>query len=146
MTKKKKTEIDNLSYDIKMLKRTVESLNTSITSFKTKFANIESELKFIIDKETSEIKVLEKNGKWGGYTGVFYINTNDNKETVTNKALGHYGNYFEGRDFYKSKTLGLFITSPKSKKLVKILQDPQDKLKNERKLHADTIYTLNHMK
>ena len=145
-TKKKKMTVNTLNDNVKVIERDMEHFENSVKSLKRKLTLIELNLKFITDKQTSEIKVLEDDGKWGGYTGVFYLNTKDNKKTVTNKALGHYGRYFEDKDFYKNKTLGLFITSPKGKKLVKILQDPEKKLEDTHRLHADTLYTLKHIK
>ena len=43
--------------------------------------------------------------------------------------MNHYDSYFKNTDFYKNRTLGLFITNNKEKKLIKVLQDNQDKLK-----------------
>ena len=50
--------------------------------------------------------------------------------------------YFEDRPFYKNKTLALFVSNYKGKKLVKVLQDPKNKLNNKNNLHEKTIESL----
>lgn len=58
----------------------------------------------------------------------FIVIEKDNKDTVESKAMNHYKHYFEGEPFYRNKTLGLFISNNKGKKLVEILQDPESRL------------------
>ena len=66
--------------------------------------------------------------KWQDYTGVFFVDSNNDEELITNKAVEHYNEYFGNVPFYKDRTLGLFITGPEGKKLVKVLQDKENNL------------------
>ena len=75
--------------------------------------------------------MLEKNGKWGGYTGVFYVGSEDEKKIITTKAMKHYVEYFQDVSFYKNRTLGLFVTNPEGKKLIKILQEGENQNENK---------------
>ena len=120
----------------------VQDLKDTIHSLKSNLVNIQGTIKRIIAKHSSEIRVLEQDGTWGGYTGVFYTNKEDNKQVVIDKAINHYEVFFEDRSFYKDKTLALFVSDYKGKKLVKVLQDTKDKLGNKDNLHEDTIEFL----
>ena len=114
----------------------------SITTLSSKLANAEASIKRILAKHTSEIRVLEQDGTWGGYTGIFYTNKKDNAAIVEKKAMDHYETYFEDRKFYSEKTLALFVLNDKGKKIVKILQDPKNKLKDHTKLKEETIKSI----
>ena len=81
----------------------------TISSLKKHINNIESKLRFIINKQTAEIRVLETDGKWSGYTGVFKIVSDDEEKIITNKALEHYEKYFKDVAFYEDRTLGLLL-------------------------------------
>lgn len=114
----------------------IKKLNRSdviIGNLRKKINNISSKLNLHINKKTAQIRVLEKNGKWSGYTGVFYINAKDHQKKIVNKALNHYEEYFKDDDFYKNRTLGLFTTNAKGQKLVKVLQDNENKLEKNGK-------------
>ena len=54
---------------------------------------------------------------------MFYVDSKDRKKIITEKALNHYKRYFENNTFYENRTLGLFIRNPKGRKLIKVLQD-----------------------
>ena len=120
----------------------IKDLLGSIATLSSKLANTDATIQRIIAKHSAEIRVLEQDGTWGGYTGVFYTNKEDNKQVVVNKAMNHYNIYFEDRPFYKNKTLALFVSNYKGKKLVKVLQDTKNKLNNKNNLHEKTIESL----
>ena len=120
----------------------IKDLYSKIDGLKSEIANINANVKHIIGKHSSEIRVLEKDGSWGGYTGIFYCDREDHRDTVESKAMNHYHTYFEDRDFYASKTLALFILSDKGKKLVRILQDPDNRLDHYTNLKEDTVKSL----
>jgi len=109
--------------------RRINDLNKTVYTLRSKLARMETTVKHILEKQSAEIRVLERDGKWGGYTGVFYTNKKDNKQIVIDKAMNHYKTYFENKSFYEDKTLGLFVTNYKGKKLIKVLQDEKNKLK-----------------
>ncbi len=121
-TKKKKMTLSMLEDKITRLESSLDSSDLVIDKLRKHIKRVELNLRFFINKQTAEIRVLEKDGKWGGYTGVFYINSKDDEKIITKKALNHYEEYFKDVEFFKNRTLGLFLTNPKGKKLVKILQ------------------------
>ena len=104
----------------------IKAIDFTIIDLKAHIKKVEEKLKFFINKQTAEIRVLEKNGKWGGYTGVFYVGSEDEKKIITTKAMKHYVEYFQDVSFYKNRTLGLFVTNPEGKKLIKILQEGEN--------------------
>lgn len=126
-TKTKKESIDSkvkiLTDKVKNLEDNKDLLETNIELLKKEINKLEYKLTSFINKHTSQIRVLEKDGKWGGYTGVFHLDPKDNKRRVIKKAVDHYERYFKNVDFYKNRTLGLFITNNKERKLIKILQE-----------------------
>ena len=133
--KEKKRKAKTLTEKVEILKAHVKRLEKSIGcsdvtmgNLRKKIGIVENRLRAFIDKKTAEIRVFEKDGEWGGYTGVFYVNSKDAEDIITEKAMNHYNTYFEGDDFYKKRTLGLFITNPNGKKLIKVLQDNENKL------------------
>lgn len=117
-----------LTSKVKSLEAIIKSYDLVTEDLKRNINRVEAKLKTFMNQHTSQIRVLEKNGKWGGYTGVFHLNTKNNKKRVIEKAMHHYNSYFKNVDFYKNRTLGLFITNNKEVELVKVLQDNQNKL------------------
>lgn len=109
----------------------IKAIDFTIIDLKAHIKKVEEKLKFFINKQTAEIRVLEKNGKWGGYTGVFYVGSEDEKKIITTKAMKHYVEYFQDVSFYKNRTLGLFVTNPEGKKLIKILQEGENQNENK---------------
>ena len=87
------------------------------------------EMSRIRNKRTAEINVCEEDGTWGDYTGVFYCNEKDATKIVIDKAQKHYDKHFKDGVWYEKKTLGLFLTTPTHRKLVKILKNTGNKPK-----------------
>ena len=129
---KKKTmtsKVEALTKKVEKLEANIKTSDSIIEGLKEDINSVRLKLKSFINQHTSQIRVLEKDGTWSGYTGVFHLDPKDNKKRVIEKAMNHYNYYFKNADFYKNRTLGLFITNNKEKKLIKVLQDNQDKLK-----------------
>ena len=133
---------DKLDDRIDRISDTIKELNSSISNLSKKLDKANDKIRLILAKHTSEIRVLEKDGSWGGYTGIFYTDKKDNAAVVAGKAMNHYKTYFEDRDFYAKKTLALFISNDKGKKIVKILQDPKKRLDEHSKLKEETVNSI----
>jgi hypothetical protein len=56
--------------------------------------------------------------------------------------MNHYNNFFAENDYYKNKTLGLFISTREGLKLTKILQDRNNRLDDTLSLKKETIKSL----
>ena len=122
-----KEKIEKIEAKIKNIQSDLSFFDTKQNNLRRNIKSNETKLKFLVNKQTAEINVLEKDGKWGDYTGVFYTTSKDSTEIITNKALSHFNTYFKDDKFFKKRTLGLFITSPEGKKLIKVLQDKENK-------------------
>ena len=134
-----KEEVKNLTEGVKELTKENLKSDDIIKNLRIKVSAISSNLNLHINKKTAQIRVFEKANeggkrwKWSGYTGVFYINAKDHQKRIVKKALDHYEQYFKDDDFYKNRTLGLFTTNAKGQKLVRVLQDNENKLKKNGK-------------
>jgi len=120
--KSKKMTVDTLNNKLKRLENSLNLSESNLSNLKKYITKVETDLRFFKNKQTSEIRVLSKDGKWEGYTGVFYINAKDEEKVLAKKAVKHFEEYFQDVGFYENRTLGLFSTSPKGKKLIKVLQ------------------------
>ena len=82
-----------------------------------------------INRQYAEIKVLEDSWNenydcivdgtkksWGDYSGIFYVNDEDEENVIINKAKKHFETFFEDNVYHRNKKLGLFLHSPKSGK------------------------------
>lgn len=120
----------------------ITKLENNIKELKKKLEYINKNVQIVLGRHSSQIRVLESDGSWGDYSGNFNIENPDNLEMATNKAMNHYNNVFADRDYYKDKTLGLFISTHKGLKLTKILQDTNNRLDDKLSLKKDTIKSL----
>tara|TARA_Y100000310_G_C20446388_1_gene698627 strand:- start:59 stop:625 length:567 start_codon:yes stop_codon:yes gene_type:complete len=109
----------------------IDILLRSIGNIKKDIGRITEDLKAHMNRQTAEIRVLPKghnpslqggNSKvlwekgWEDYTGVFYIDSIDEKEIVLGKAKKHFKKYFENSAYHRNKKLGVFLTSGRSGK------------------------------
>ena len=133
---------EKVDSNYKSLTKDYKRLEASINKISSNISNLQATITHILGKHTSQIRVLEQDGSWGDYTGIFYCDRKDNKDTVESKAMNHYKHYFEGEPFYRNKTLGLFISNNKGKKLVEILQDPESRLVHYPNLKEETVKSL----
>tara|TARA_R110000824_G_scaffold176451_2_gene355425 strand:+ start:2850 stop:3344 length:495 start_codon:yes stop_codon:yes gene_type:complete len=114
---------------INELQKKINSQDNALANARKYIKNIEYRLKTFINKQTAEIRVFSPDEKkWEDYTGVFYVDSNNDEELIINKAIDHYNEYFGNMPFYRERTLGLFITGPEGKKLVKVLQDEENNI------------------
>ena len=110
-------------YKIKCLEESLLKLQDTIDKMKKDVSNIKLSLNAHINRQYAEIKVIEKNGKWGDYSGTFYMNDKDEENIVLEKAENHFRTFFEDGAFHRNKKLGLFLHSPRSgKRLIKRME------------------------
>ena len=110
-------------YKIKCLEESLLKLQDTINKMKKDVSNIKLSLNAHINRQYAEIKVIEENGKWGDYSGTFYMNDKDEENIVLEKAENHFRTFFEDGAFHRNKKLGLFLHSPRSgKRLIKRME------------------------
>ena len=108
-----KYKIDSIDIAMAKMEETVKDLKISIIRMR-------SILDAHINRKFTEIRVMEKDGKWGDYSGIFYVNDEDEENVIINKAKKHFETFFEDNTYHRNKKLGLFLHSPKSgKRLIK---------------------------
>ena len=112
--KKKDTQQSNIEYKLKCLDVSMSKMEEDITEMKKTVSRIRSVMDAHINRQYAEIRVVEENGEWGDYSGVFYVDDDNAKEVVVNKAKKHFASYFEDGIWHGNKKLGLFVFSPKS--------------------------------
>ena len=109
----------------------MDILFKSIVELKRDISKIRDDLRTHMNRQTAEIRVLPKghnpalqgnnsniaweNG-WEDYTGVFFIDPEDEKEIVLSKARKHFEEYFEKGVYHRNKKLGIFLSSARSGK------------------------------
>lgn len=131
---KKDNKIQKLTKKITSLEKNINSHENKIEMLNRYITKVKTNLKLHINRQTAEIQVVEKDGSWGDYTGVFYLDIEDEKEVVLAKAKRHYEKYFKNGDWYEHKTLGLFINTPTGKKLIEVLKNTGHEVKNENEI------------
>jgi hypothetical protein len=120
----------------------INKLENNIKELKKKLEYINKNVQIVLGRHSSQIRVLEEDGSWGDYSGNFNIEVHDNLKIATKKAMNHYNNFFAENDYYKNKTLGLFISTREGLKLTKILQDRNNRLDDTLSLKKETIKSL----
>lgn len=68
------------------------------------------------DEPSCEIKVMEKDGRWGDFTGAFYNEQDEKIDAVIKKAEDHAKKYF---DCFKGKEFALFLKAKGKSSIVK---------------------------
>ena len=116
-------QIKGLTDKIKWLEKTVKTFEGKTETLNKSIKRVSLNLRAYMDRKTSEIRVVEDDGTWGDYTGVFYADPEDEKRLVLGKARKHYEEHFETGVWYHKKTLGLFLNSVEGKELVEVLKD-----------------------
>ena len=118
-----KKDTDKNKHEIKGLQTALNKLEDSMDKFKKEISNIKLSLNAHINRQYTEIKVIEEDGKWGDYSGTFQLNDEEKEEYVIKKAEKHFETYFADGPYHRNKKLGLFINSARSgKRLVKIMK------------------------
>ena len=114
-----------------MLGYKIDKLFKSIETIKKDVRKIGEDLKAYMNRQTAEIRVLPKghnpslqggNSKikwemgWEDYTGVFFVDSEDEKKIVLEKARKHFKEYFKGGVYHRNKKLGIFLSGARSGK------------------------------
>ena len=110
----KPNKIKGLEYKVKCLEQTILKMEKATNELRKTINRIKSNVDVHINRQFTEIKVMEKDDKWGDYSGTFYISSDDEKEMVLKKARVHFDKYFKDGIHHKHKKLGLFLFSPRS--------------------------------
>ena len=114
------------NHQIKEMEITIRKLEEEMLELKNLTLRTRSVLELYINRQFTEIKVREKDGQWGDYSGIFFLNENDEKELVLKKARLHFEKYFKEGFHHKNKELALFITKGKIKHLVEKMKTNKD--------------------
>ena len=68
-------------------------------------------------------KVKSENG-WEDYSGAFYLDPEERRQIVIDRARDHFKNYFEDSTYHRNKKLGLFVSGGgiSGKKLIETIE------------------------
>ena len=126
MKKKKQSKND---YKIQCIESSMAALEKTVIEIKKNVLRMGNTLDAHINRQYAEIKVLEDSWNenydcivdgtkksWGDYSGIFYVNDEDEENVIINKAKKHFETFFEDNTYHRNKKLGLFLHSPKSGK------------------------------
>ena len=101
----------------------IERMERDIRNMKKDISKIKLDLTAHINRQTAEINVIEEDGRWGDYTGIFFVDSTDEREIVLDKAKKHFKTYFKNSMYHRNKSLGIFLNSGRSgKHLVEEIQ------------------------
>ena len=122
---KKLKDEDKVKTDhkIKDMEISIVNLEKTISDIGRNVKRMRSVLDAHINRQYTEIRVIEENGEWGDYSGIFYINDDEEKDVVVKKAQKHFDEYFKNGLYHQDKKLGLFLYSPRSGKRLLTLVD-----------------------
>jgi hypothetical protein len=123
-------KVKKQSKTIRELRSVISQFDNKLEAYKKKLNREMTRHRGMIDlhtkKLTTEWQVLEKNGKWGDYTGVFYIGREDERKIVIEKAKRHYNKFFVDSNWHKDKTLRLVLNTPeRGKQEIEIRETPK---------------------
>ncbi|MAH43579.1 hypothetical protein CL614_07740 [archaeon] len=109
-----------MDYKIQCIESSIATLEKTVIEIKKNVLRMRNTLDAHINRQYAEIKVVEQDGEWGDYSGVFYVNDEDAKDVILNKAEAHFERYFKNGYHHQNKKLGLFLFSARSgRKLIK---------------------------
>ena len=101
----------------------VDKLEENITKIKKDLRKINDNLIAHMNRQTAEIRVIEEDGRWGDYSGIFYVDSEDEKDVVLSKAKKHIQTYFQNSVYHRNKKLGVWLHSGRSgKRLVENIE------------------------
>ena len=116
-------------YKIQCIESSMAALEKIVIEIKKNVLRMRNTLDAHINRQYAEIKVLEDSWNenydcivdgtkksWGDYSGIFYVNDEDEENVIINKAKKHFETFFEDNTYHRNKKLGLFLHSPKSGK------------------------------
>ena len=118
--KDKKSKDD---YKIKCMEISIVKLEKDISEIGKGVKRMRSVLDAHINRQYTEIRVIEKDGEWGDYSGIFYVNDEEERDVILAKAKTHFNKHFKDGIHHQDKELGLFLFSPRSgKRLIEEMQ------------------------
>tara|TARA_Y100000310_G_C20517850_1_gene732122 strand:- start:214 stop:714 length:501 start_codon:yes stop_codon:yes gene_type:complete len=94
----------------------VDLIEEKIVKMKKDMKRFGDHLNAHINRQTAEIRVIEDDGSWGDYSGVFFVDSEDEKNIVMEKARKHFEMYFRDTVYHRNKKLGIFLHNPRSGK------------------------------
>ena len=103
-------------YRMDCMEKSVTSMEKVVDDMKRHISRMRSNLDAHINRQFTEIRVIEEIGKWGDYSGTFYLDSDDEKKMVLDKAKKHFETYFKDGVYHRNKKLGLFLSSPRAGK------------------------------
>tara|TARA_Y100000034_G_scaffold118695_1_gene159622 strand:+ start:1939 stop:2316 length:378 start_codon:yes stop_codon:yes gene_type:complete len=115
-SKKKDGNQAKNKYKMQCMELSIAKIEETVSEIKKYISRTRSTLDAHINRQYTEIRVIEKDGKWGDYSGTFYVNDEEEQAMVLQKAKEHFKTYFEDGIHHNDKKLGLFLFSPKSGK------------------------------
>tara|TARA_Y100000310_G_C20609006_1_gene777014 strand:- start:787 stop:1326 length:540 start_codon:yes stop_codon:yes gene_type:complete len=116
-----------------MLGDKMYALGVQIEAIRKDIRELKGNLNAHINRQTAEIRVLPEgnnpslqggNSKikwengWEDYTGVFFVDAEDEKEIVLAKARKHFEEYFNNGVYHRNKKLGIFLNGPRAGKKI----------------------------
>ena len=115
LKKKDKDQAKN-DYKIQSMEMSIAKMEKAMTDMKKIATRTRLLLDAHINRQYAEIRVIEQDGEWGDYSGIFYVNDEEEESVVLDKARQHFDTYFQDGFHHKGKKLGLFLFSPRSGK------------------------------
>ena len=114
--KDNKVTVESLQNEILKLNSQIDRLDTKVSRFTAERLAMKKHFDAYINRQFSEIRIIERNddGKWGDYSGVFYITPKEEKKFLIDKARKHFETYFREGVYHRNKKLGLFLYNPSS--------------------------------
>ena len=103
-------------YRMDCMEKSIAKMEKAVDDMKRHISRMRSNLDAHINRQFTEIRVIEENGKWGDYSGTFYLDSDDEKKMVLDKAKKHFETYFKDGVYHRNKKLGLFLSSPRAGK------------------------------
>jgi len=118
--KDNKVTVESLQNEILKLNSQIDRLDTKVSRFTAERLAMKKHFDAYINRQFSEIRIIERNddGKWGDYSGVFYITPKEEKKFLIDKARKHFNTYFKDSVWHRNKHLGLFLSNKKREKIL----------------------------
>ena len=116
-------------FKIKCLEIAMVKVESDISDIEKTIRRMRNAVDAHINRQYTEIRVIEKDGEWGDYSGIFYVNDEDERTVIIKKAKDHFARYFQDGLNHQRKKLGLFLFSPRSGK--RLLEEIPTSIENK---------------
>ena len=111
---------------IQGLKNEMIELTEIVDKTRKELITLRSSLNAYINRQYTEIKVMEEDGEWGDYSGTFHNDHDEIESSVIKKAEDHYNTYFKDSVYHRGKKLSLWLHTARSgKRIVRIWETDQ---------------------